>query len=755
MDEKSVVFTSDDSISRVSLRERPAEERLRAEELIKPKFDAELYASEYRDVRGDSDFLLGHFCQCGWVEGRNPNNDFDTVAYLIMNPDVAENGMNPFLHYILYGEGESRTVMPAAFPRQIAEKVLGHDPGDWVTLMRPFVDEAYYTASLTPSFDGSFDPVAHFAYRGWLAGYNPNPHFDVNAALSVNPELRELRLNPFLPKVIILQSPTEQSAIFLENVNKDHAAQSMEARDVSANLEVAKHLDAIYYVTMYPEAVGEPSDAVSHYCTSGWREGKNPIYWFDTNYYLATNKDVAAQGLNPFWHYLVAGMSEGRHPRPPAGYRRLIIDEARSPDEVTDTYVVPPGQALSSRLLETRLRAKAKTRAGLALSFSHDRYTTVTGGIQIFIADEQGQFAGRNIQYLNISPARPLLRLAHPDEINLMVNLTLDGHFIGVVTYQILIHVLKRIPPRLTEQRLFLVHSLFGHAVRELIALHDAVCSKADFFWLHDYSSLCAGYALLRNDVAFCHAPPPESLVCRVCVYGEHRPSHLSMVNMLFETIPFQVIAPSQAALRVWQEHTCLPHNSAHVHPHCELVFAEEPPSLVSEPDMIRVAFIGYPRAHKGWPLWQEIVSRSWQRGVYQFTHFGTAETIHRSVNIKHRIVSTSAEHPDAMIKALADHEIDLVLILSTWPETFSYVTYEALAAGCDIVCLADSGNVADMVRLYSRGVVVNNDVELFAFFESEQAMDYVARSRAKGRRPARVIRNGTTATLLDAAGTT
>jgi len=41
------------------------------------------------------------------------------------------------------------------------------------------------------------------------------------------------------------------------------------------------------------------------------------------------------------------------------------------------------------------------------------------------------------------------------------------------------------------------------------------------------------------------------------------------------------------------------------------------------------------------------------------------------------------------MVAALAEHAIDLVVLLSPWPETFSYVMHEALAAGADVVALA------------------------------------------------------------------
>ena len=47
---------------------------------------------------------------------------------------------------------------------------------------------------------------------------------------------------------------------------------------------------------------------------SGWREGRNPNAFFDTNYYLASNPDVAASGVNPLVHYDLHGWKEGRLP---------------------------------------------------------------------------------------------------------------------------------------------------------------------------------------------------------------------------------------------------------------------------------------------------------------------------------------------------------------------------------------------------------------------------------------------------------
>ena len=111
-------------------------------------------------------------------------------------PDVARSGLNPFYHFLFAGQREYRQVVPAAMPATVAQMAFGFDPGDWVGLMRPAIDEDFYIAQLGPGFDGSFNPAAHYCYRGWLDGLDPNPDFSVRNALALWPSLRLDRLNP-------------------------------------------------------------------------------------------------------------------------------------------------------------------------------------------------------------------------------------------------------------------------------------------------------------------------------------------------------------------------------------------------------------------------------------------------------------------------------------------------------------------------------------------------------------------------------
>ncbi len=72
--------------------------------------------------------------------------------------------------------------------------------------------------------------------------------------------------------------------------------------------------DTVYYMTRNPDVFHAGVDALAHYETHGWHEGRDPNPLFDTSGYLAVNKDVAASGANPLEHYRASGWKEGRDP---------------------------------------------------------------------------------------------------------------------------------------------------------------------------------------------------------------------------------------------------------------------------------------------------------------------------------------------------------------------------------------------------------------------------------------------------------
>ena len=69
-----------------------------------PLFDAEWYLLTYPDVKASGLDPIVHYLMFGARELRNPSVNFDTAAYLQQNADVETKGFNPLYHFICYGD---------------------------------------------------------------------------------------------------------------------------------------------------------------------------------------------------------------------------------------------------------------------------------------------------------------------------------------------------------------------------------------------------------------------------------------------------------------------------------------------------------------------------------------------------------------------------------------------------------------------------------------------------------------------------
>lgn len=78
----------------------PAHEYTVRENSVYDDFDFIYYLKSYPDVESSKENPLIHYMRKGWLEGKNPNREFKTTAYLLQNPDVVLNGNHPFYHYV-------------------------------------------------------------------------------------------------------------------------------------------------------------------------------------------------------------------------------------------------------------------------------------------------------------------------------------------------------------------------------------------------------------------------------------------------------------------------------------------------------------------------------------------------------------------------------------------------------------------------------------------------------------------------------
>lgn len=85
--------------------------------------------------------------------------------------------------------------------------------------------------------------------------------------------------------------------------------------DRTIERDAADGVDDLFYLLSNPDVLASGLDADAHYNGGGKAEGRNPNAVFDRAFYLANNGEaVAASGLDPFDHFMTVGWREGRNP---------------------------------------------------------------------------------------------------------------------------------------------------------------------------------------------------------------------------------------------------------------------------------------------------------------------------------------------------------------------------------------------------------------------------------------------------------
>lgn len=332
------------------------------------------------------------------------------------------------------------------------------------------------------------------------------------------------------------------------------------------------------------------------------------------------------------------------------------------------------------------------------VSLSHDNYLTNKGGVQFCIQQEEAAARDRSVVYLNLHPSRALPRLAHIAETpDPAVNLVLNGAMIGTSPISEVIRATKALVA--ADVRIdVVVHHLLGH-VPEQVARLVQTSRNPCWFWLHDFFALCPGFTLLRNDLTYCAAPPVSSNACQICLYGEERALHLQRIRVLAATVDLHLISPSDFMTRHFNALGSLPFTGSQITtvPHMDVLWrdlAAGPVSHLEHNSPLKIAFLGNPAYHKGWQAFQMLSqdTRALSHGV-RFLHLGAERK--QALGVDWQFVQVSAQDPEAMVRALTENAVDFVFHWANWPETFSFTTFEALAAGAWVITRPESGNVA------------------------------------------------------------
>ncbi|MES2895143.1 MAG: hypothetical protein V4759_03865 [Pseudomonadota bacterium] len=585
------------------------------------------------------------------------------------------------------------------------------------------LDADFYREAHPDLSGGQVEPVAHYGFDGWREGRDPAAWFSTQDYLALNPDVAASGQNPFVH--YLMQGRREGRTIvrsrradaWLRDRKLAREGRLPEQLGPAQFAAAAVEFDAAFYLGQNPDVAAGGGDPLEHFLFVGWREGRDPNTTFSVRDYLELNPDVAAAGVQPFLHYLGHGRAEGRLAKRDLGFRHDIIARMlplrqRLEDFEYWARQIEPGAA------EALAAGLAESRTGLAdlhITFSHDNYAATVGGLQLCIQREAADIATLGRDHLHLYPAHgwPMVRTGQGE---VPLGVMLNGVPLGFYEQPIVLAELKAAFAKVKPgARSFAIHSMLGHSARDVVDVVRTGGLNAGYFWIHDFTALCAGVHLLRNDVEDCGAPPPGSPACSVCVYAPGRALHISEHERLFSYLDLTVVAPSQNALDTWRRGG-LDARDEIVVPHARLIPTRARPKP-RKPGPFRFAFPGGASAHKGWPIFRDLALRFAGDPRYEFVHLAAKTS--GGLPISHHPVSVTAEKPLAMRDTIRHLDIDAAMVWSICRETFSFTAYEAVAAGAAVVTSPDSGNVQAFTRQDEHGLVLADEAALIAAFES------------------------------------
>jgi rhamnosyltransferase len=187
---------------------------------------------------------------------------FDPLHYMLVNPDVVGEGIDPLTHYVRHGVIEGRDPNALFSVKYYRDRHLG-DRGR----------------------DDPYLPLVDYLGRGAAALYSPHPLFDpehYSAQLPEGLELGDTALDHFL----------REGAL--------------------RGLNPVQGFDTKFYVSQCTDVDFTQINPLVHYLLFGGFEGRDPNPGFSSNKYLARNPDVLRARMNPLLHYIQSGASEGR-----------------------------------------------------------------------------------------------------------------------------------------------------------------------------------------------------------------------------------------------------------------------------------------------------------------------------------------------------------------------------------------------------------------------------------------------------------
>lgn len=341
------------------------------------------------------------------------------------------------------------------------------------------------------------------------------------------------------------------------------------------------------------------------------------------------------------------------------------------------------------------------------------------GGISTYIDDLQ-KVAGSEFEIYTMKCSQGLVHVASYSTDNISTKEYYLGLDLKLTDYtnakyaKILSNILQELEIDIVQ-----IDSAVGHtfdiftipAMREL----PIVCV------IHDFYYICPTFHLVDNSGTYCKISCISKNKCNALKNNEYLYSDFDYDDLLkFRSIFTSVknlinafVFPSGSAKEIFQEFYKVDESKCKVIGHGSSLEKIGTLAPTSDCGVLRVGILGSMLKHKGKSTIQSIISLM-ENSPVEFYHFGDGDLSGKKLQNLGRYEQKN------ILKLLCDKKIDVILLLSRWPETFSYTLSESISANIPSI-VSNLGALAERVSADGFGWVVDfDDVEgICALIES------------------------------------
>ena len=242
-------------------------------------------------------------------------------------------------------------------------------------------------------------------------------------------------------------------------------------------------------------------------------------------------------------------------------------------------------------------------------------------------------------------------------------------------------------------------------------------------FTIHDYYGVCKSYSLIDDSGEFCGVPDKD--VCQKCALilfkdGYETPLEQRRLHQQLIDSTQIVLAPSETAIDVFRRGVSVSDEVIRIIPHALdskrlLSLSTNKSNNVQEgwqktldtlpPATLRVGFIGYGGLHKGETIAQGIIV-SCKNDPINFICLGAIGNVHQK---NPRVANMGNYQRHDVIALIHQSEIDVIILCSPWPETYSYTLTESWLAGVPVIC-GPLGAPSERVSQSQAGIVLSDN---------------------------------------------